>query len=72
MTEQTKQKIALMVAMGFSIRSIAAECEIHEQTIHGGINGTATSGRTEQRICECFKKFVGIRSTQVNLAKELI
>ena len=72
MTEQTKQKIALLVAMGFTVSSIAAECGITENTIYNGLKGTATSGRTEQKIGECFKKFVGIRATQVNDAKGLM
>ena len=72
MTEITKQRIALLKAMGFTIQGIAAECNITENTIYNGINGTATSGRTEQKIGECFKKFVGIRATQVNDAMELM
>ena len=72
MTEITKQRIALLKAMGFTIQGIAAECNITENTIYNGINGTATSGRTEQRIGECFKKFVSVRSAQCEQAKELM
>ena len=72
MTEQTKQKIAMLAAMGFTKGDIATECGVTENTIYNGLKGTATSGRTEQKIGECFKKFVGIRATQVKLAKELM
>jgi predicted transcriptional regulator len=71
-TEQTKQKIAALIAMGFTIREIAPECGITENTIYNGLKGTATSGRTEQKIHECFKKFVGIRKSQINKAMELM
>jgi len=72
MTEQTKQKIAMLLAMGFSIRGVALECGIHAQTLHNGISGTATSARTEQKIVECFNKFVGIRIEQVEDAKAMM
>ena len=67
MTEQTKAKILALLAMGFSLPDIAREVGVTSITLTRGMDGhTATSGRTEQKIGECFKKFVGIRATQVN------